>query len=505
MYDRGMEWWRRLHSWANKHEWLILLLLLVVVFRLPSLFMPHYYGDEEIYFVMGRAWREGVPLYLEMFDHKPPLIYVLAGLFPTMFSIRLMLLIMMGIHTWLFWELAKSIWAKVGRPGLAYVSSIIFVILTTSPWLEGLTVNAELLMMVPVTAAVLLLWKSQDETKPRVVTYGLAGLLLGIAWLYKIPVAADAAAIGIYFVIYRGGSINEIWRKIWTGATWVYVLGFVAPLLTTFGYYWLKGSGPAYLDTVLTMNLGYVSSWSTSAYSFNPFKSGLVVRGTILMIIMVTVFGWRKKLNDGLVFVTLWLAFGLFGALLSGRPYPHYLQQPIIPFALWLPWIVVNERIVSWIVWGGMAALMMLMQVQIKFWGYQTISIYRDFWQYTTGKINKSDYYLRFDNVKRNYAIAEYLKERLGDDEKIFIWGSDPTVYNLTDRLPTGGKYIVSFHVHDLNKHDYVINNLGNTKPKYIVWMPGANQFEQLEKLLARSYDPITEIEGAMIYRRSVE
>ena len=97
----------------------------------------------------------------------------------------------MILHTVLFWELAKKFWEKT-RPFMAYVSSAIFVLLTTLPTLEGLTVNAELLMMVPVTAGVLLLWEiKQSEWKK----YGLAGLLLGIGWLYKIPVAADAIAI----------------------------------------------------------------------------------------------------------------------------------------------------------------------------------------------------------------------------------------------------------------------------------------------------------------------
>jgi hypothetical protein len=48
----------KLHKWCNHYEWIIFLIILVLVLRLPSLIMPHYYGDEEIYFVMGRAWRE---------------------------------------------------------------------------------------------------------------------------------------------------------------------------------------------------------------------------------------------------------------------------------------------------------------------------------------------------------------------------------------------------------------------------------------------------------------
>ena len=122
-------------AWCNRREWLLLLLGLVVLFRIPSLFTPHYYGDEEIYFVMGRAWREGLPLYASAFDHKPPLIYVFAGLAQSVFWFRLLLLGWMLVHTWLFWHLARWVWAK--RQGFVFLSSLLFVILTTAPTLEG--------------------------------------------------------------------------------------------------------------------------------------------------------------------------------------------------------------------------------------------------------------------------------------------------------------------------------------------------------------------------------
>lgn len=496
---------KKLHEWANKHEWLILLLLSVLILRIPSLFMPHYYGDEEIYFVMGRAWREGVPLYQAMFDHKPPLIYILAGLFPSMFSFRVMLLLMMGIHTWIFWELAKKFWQELARPKLAYLSSLIFVILTTLPTLEGLTVNAELLMMLPVTTAILLLWGRENIKAAHTVRYLLAGLLMGVGWLYKIPVVADAAAAGLFFIVYQGKNIRESVRRIWTLPTLLYAVGFVTPLLLTFVYYFLKGNGSAYLDTVLTMNLGYVSSWSTSTYSFNPLRSGLVVRGLILLVVALALYVWRRKLGRGLVFSTLWLGFGLFGALLSGRPYPHYLQQPVVPFSLWLPFIFVNERLLSWIFWGGMGAIMMLMQQQIKFWGYPTVSVYKNYWQYASGQISEQEYYERFDNTKRNYAIGKYLKERLHEGEQIFVWGSDPTIYNLMNRLPTGGKYIVSFHVRDLDKYDYVMQNLKRNMPKYVVWLEGATEFEEMQRWLDETYMEVQKIEGSTIYRRNLE
>lgn len=479
----------------------MILIILVLILRLPSFVMPHYYGDEEIYFVMGRAWRSGVPLYQAMFDHKPPLIYILAGIAPTMLAFRSMLAGLMILHTVLFYKLAKLIWGKT-KPYLSYLSSLLFVLVTTLPTFEGLTVNAELLMMIPVTGAVLLLWTARADTGVRPYRYLLAGLLGGIGWLFKIPVAADMVAIGLYFFVFKKKTLMEGVRAICSWGFVAYTIAFVAPLLLTFVYYYLKGTGPDYLATVLTVNLGYVSSWSTSAYTFNPFKSGLVVRGTVLAIYTLGLYIARKKLDTRFVLLALWLGFSLFGALLSGRPYPHYLQELAAPLTLLVPFVFVIENVLGWVVIGTIVVVGILVQRDIKFWGYPTLPVYQTYFEYATGKITWPEYLGRFDNGARNYQVAKYLNERTIESDIIYVWGSDPTIYNLTNKLPSGGKYIVSFHVRDLKKYDYTMENLNKTQPKYIVILPNSGEFDGLFSLIDHGYILAKEIENTQIYMR---
>jgi len=499
-----MKWLRKLHEWGNRHEWILILLVVVAILRLPSLVTPNFYGDEEIYFVMGRAWREGIPLYAAMFDHKPPLIYVLAGLFPTVVAFRSMLMGMMLVHTVLFWKLARLFWGEKHKI-LAYLSSGIFVLLSSLPTLEGLIVNAELLMMLPITAMLLMVWRVGGWENPAPtdwVRYGLAGLVAGLGWLYKIPVVFDFAAIALYLFAFRAESLWESIKNIFSKNFWAMIIGFVTPLALTFVYYFLKGDGVDYLGTVLTMNLGYVSSWSTSSYTFNPFRSGLVVRGTILLGYTLLIYLLRKRMDKRVVLSTLWTGWALFGALLSYRPYPHYLQEVVPAFALLLPTIFLAKRIAEWIVIGIIAGLGIAVQWQVKFWGYETISVYKNFWQVFTKKITWEEYRDRFDNTKRNYALATYLNERLSREDEIFVWGSDPTVYNLTNRLPTGGKYIVSFHVKDLKKYDYVMENLENNQPQAIVVIPSEIEFLELETMINREYVEVFKFEESRIYWR---
>ncbi|MFZ2199291.1 MAG: hypothetical protein WAV40_00690 [Microgenomates group bacterium] len=496
-----MKWLLGLHRLCNRYEWIIFLVILVLILRLPSFIMPHYYGDEEIYFVMGRAWANGVPLYKAMFDHKPPLIYIMAGIAPTMLAFRGLLAGVMVIHTILFWKLSQLFWAKT-RPNLAYLSSFVFVVLTTIPTFEGLTVNAELLMMMPVTAAALILWGLRADTGVRPYKFFLAGLLGGIAWLFKIPVAFDMVAIGLYFFVFKKKTLIEGIRAMFSWSFLAYAAAFVAPLALTFVYYYLKGTGPDYLATVLTVNLGYVSSWSTSTYTFNPFKSGLVVRGTILLGYVGLLYLSRKKLDKSFVFATLWFGFSLFGALLSARPYPHYLQEVVAPVSLLIPFIFVADNLLTWIIIAVVIGISGLVESQIKFWGYPTISVYKTYLQYVSGKISWNSYLSRFDNASRNYEIAKYLNERLTEKDQIFNWGTDCTIYNLTNRLPSGGKYIVSFHIRDLNKYDYVMDQLSVSNPKYVLIQPGSGDFPDLTSLLDHKYVLAKTIDNVFIYIR---
>lgn len=494
----------KLHRFCNKREWILILLIIVALLRLPTLTTPNFYGDEEIYFVMGRAWKTGVPLYEAMFDHKPPLIYITAGIFSTVALFRGFLMLSMLVHTYLFWLLAQKFWGDK-HPYLAKLSSLVFVILSTIPTFEGHIVNAELLMMLPVTASLLMIWDKDKvgDRSGRPYKYLLAGLVAGIGWLYKVPVMFDVLAIMLYAFIFTKNTVWESIKGVFSLKFWLYGLGFAMPLLLTFVYYYLKGHGESYLATVFTVNLGYVSSWKSDSFTtFNPFKSGLVVRGFILGVYTLGLYLMRKKLDKRLLFAALWSGFSLFGALLSYRPYPHYLQEIFPAVSLLIPTLFTTTSLWGWSIWAFVLTISIMTQRDVKFWGYESKPLYVNYWQLVTKQITKEEYRNRFDNAKRNYEIADFIKERLGEGESIYVWGSDPTIYNLTNTVPSGGKYIVSFHVRDLRKHDYVMENLAKNKPQAIVILPGSDDFESLEGLIATKYIELHKYDGATVYWR---
>ena len=121
------------------------------------------------------------------------------------------------------------------------------------------------------------------------------------------------------------------------------------------------------------------------------------------------------------------------------------------------------------------------------------------------GNISVKAYQDEFDNTQRNYTLAKYLNAHLTERDQIYVWGTDPTIYNLTKRLPTGGKYIVSFHVHDLKQYGYTMENLIKNKPKAIVVLTGSGEFPELSGLLEQKYVEVMDFEGNVVYWRMGE
>lgn len=476
----------------------MLLLIITVLLRIPSLFEPHYYGDEEIYFVMGRAWREGWMLYRDIFDHKPQLIYIFAGLFESVFAFRLVLLIWEAVHTALFWLLARKIFDG-SRKALVFISTLLFVILNSAPFLEGQIANGELFMMMPVTAAALILWSAKKKQYKRFL---VAGILAGIGLLFKVPVVTDFAALVLFFWFFREKKVINMLKNLAQPGLWLIVIGFLLPVGASITYYASQGVLSDYVNTALLVNFGYVSSWQTSSYTFNPLASGLFIRTAVLGIYTLMLFGLRHRLKKEFVFAALWFGFSLYGSLLSGRPYPHYLLQPAVPAALLMPFMFITESVMGWIVIAVIITLAVLTQKTIGFWHYPSMPYFQHFWDRVSGRISTQEYIQRFDGTKRNYAVAKYLQERMRNGDQLFIWGSDPTVYNLLGKLPTGGKYIVSFHVRDLKEWDLVMENLEKNQPKFVVVNPDPIPFPEFFQWLKLNYIEVREIEGASIYLR---
>ena len=80
-------WIHKIHLPA----WVVGILAIVLILRIPSFFEPYYYGDEMIYLALGQGVRQGLILFKDIHDNKPPLLYLAAAIAGNLFWFKAIL------------------------------------------------------------------------------------------------------------------------------------------------------------------------------------------------------------------------------------------------------------------------------------------------------------------------------------------------------------------------------------------------------------------------------
>ncbi|MBI2026069.1 MAG: glycosyltransferase family 39 protein, partial [Candidatus Levybacteria bacterium] len=230
--------------------------------RFPSLFEPYWYGDEGIYQTLGLGIDNGRLLYRDIFDNKPPFLYVLYGLFGSdQFMLRLASLIF-GIFTLgLFFKLCKKL---LENEKVAYIATSIFAIVFGLPLIEGNIANAENFMLLFNILAGFFVVRSQDfENTRRYKILFLAGLILSISFLFKIVAVFDFMAfLTFLFFVNFSKNLKDILKpqNLITEIKNIFpfVLGFAIPIFLVSFYFLLNGAFPYFLKATFTNNISYV-------------------------------------------------------------------------------------------------------------------------------------------------------------------------------------------------------------------------------------------------------
>ena len=460
-----------------KNEGLVFILLLVIILRLPSLFEPLWYGDEGIYLTLGQALRKGLVWYRDIHDNKPPLLYLIAAISANLFYFRLILMVWFLVTVAAFYRLLQLLLPKNRLTWYLGVFALIGLTILT----EGNIANAEIFMILPLIWAMFLTARQQR--------FGLIGLLFSAAFLFKVPAGTDLAAAGLWLIIFPKTKLKNLIKL---------GLGFFIPVLITIIYYSLMGAFTPYVRSALMQNIGYLSTWGDS-------QGGLKIRAVILIVALSLFIALAKKLKTNRYFnlTVIWFLFALFGALLSGRPYPHYLIQPAVPGAILISWLISTKKKAVRIIVLSVAVLTIIAYQQIGFWGYPVLQYYRNFGAYLFRRQSLTAYRNSFDpQVEQNYAVADYIKQKTMADDKIFVWGDEPAIYALSRHLPVG-RYTVTYHILDFNGFSQTIAAWDKQPPKIVVLMDGeTSDWPQMASRLASDYVLAKTVGSARIYRK---
>lgn len=468
-----------------KSKYWLALLFVFLLLRVPSLFEPYWYGDEGIYLVLGQAIRKGIALYSQIHDNKPPTLYYLAALSQTVFGFRLLLMFFMAGTVYFFHKLSQLFLSLKASK----VATFIFLILTSIPLFEGSIANAEVFMLLPTILGVYILAKS----KPNIKNIIIAGLLLGFALTIKIPVILEFAFLCLWFLISDFTSLKKVFSNIKNII--IFSCAFFLPITLCGIYFYFKGAFQPFLIASLLQNFGYLSSWSAGSHTASVASGGIINRFIFLLIAWLLIFVLKAKkiISQNFSFILFWFSATVFGVLLSGRPYPHYLIQLLPPLTLLIVSLFNFKDKKAQFLSLFSILFFVFIFFKFKFYVYPVFRYYSNFYSYVINQKSLSDYRIFFGpQINDSYQVSDFIKANTDANDHIFVWGDDPSIYALTNRLPSS-RYTVAYHIVDFNGYQATMDKIKIDLPKFIVYYPMSNRsFPDLD-IFVRNYYFITE------------
>lgn len=477
--------------------WLLLVLLGIFLLRVPSLFEPYWYGDEGIYLILGQMMQRGAVLYRDIWDNKPPLLYLFYAISPTLIWAKLIASIfvlgtVVGVYV-----LGKKVFINTSiRFNLSFslVAAVLTGILLSIPTLEGTIANAELFFTTLVVWGAYLMVTVRG-IKRDLHKLLLVGFLASAAFLIKVPAIFDFMGMFLFLAAYLGEIFwsKEKWRDLIMVEIRTFLpiaAAFLLPIVLVLTYFYLNLAVIDFLTASFFQNASYVA---VDSGPFSKLENPLFVKGLVLVVsvLLLTASYIKKLISKELFFLTLWFGFSLYGGLLSNRPYMHYLLQIVPPGVVLLMYVILNLKR-CWIFL--IPLFLMFYSLMVMFKGAFALPAkvyYENFFEFISERRLWEDYVAFFDKRTLNsYRISQYIKNNSLKEDPIFVWGDAAFVYVLSDR-PVATRFIQAHHLTtiDPKNYDLVIERLNKVMPKLIIISrPGHFKFPMLEEFVQSYY-----------------
>lgn len=416
----------------HRSRWNIVLpvalaVLIAILLRLPVLGLP-LERDEGAYGLIAASWLKGALPYRDLFDHKPPLIYLLfmpavSGT-PGPVPLRIWLTCLFVLQLPLLHTIGRRVYGQTA----AILATLIYAVTGSAFQLQGLIFNTEQALTLPALVALLALVRGAGDERVRWPL--LYGLFLGLISLIK------PTAVPLLFLLLLLFRAPSPWTHLRNSATATVML--CVPWLPVFGYWGSAGALHDLRFALFDYNRIYTQEsavrWTTAGLvdMLAPLAP-LLVCATGGMVTGAGIAGARGRMA-----VTLWTLAFLGAGLLGLRPYIHYYYPALPGLALLAAPTLLSLGQRAWQARGvrrvlgivGPVALLTLLLLPLMLGNFRLVG--RTAEEQATALYGPDGQYY-FGPAEQ---VAAYIKAVTQPDEAIYVWASEPEIYLLADRRP---------------------------------------------------------------------
>ena len=450
--------------------------LLSFFLRFWTLFVSVLDKDESIYILGADSLLNGNLPYIEIWDNKPPGIFILFSLTMlilgnSIVSIRILSIVATTFTSYFLYRIGRTIDSKQGEK-IGLLAGGLYAIFSLHN--DGAAANGEILFAPFVTGAFMLLFQERKFSNIRVF---LIGLILGIGMQIKYLVMMDVLGlvlVGSLFV-WEGNREKEKRRVInnFPTALKFYIIlgiGLILPGVIIGCIYQFSGYLDEYIYATLTANSKYVAmvnfSWSDLLSRLRKQVLGNLLLWLCLFWSPIYFFVFAKgkfKQERNFIYLFFWFSCTFLAVLLSKRFYNHYFLQLLPPLCLMSSYLIIksvylpenNLKSDSYSEGKSQTNQTNLRNWRISVFPNLLLSLILiyPFAQAGYNKLTKNWEFIYYRYIKkidtwddREALIAKYLRERIKSTDYIYVVNYEPIIYYLVPtKIPT--KYAFSSHL----------------------------------------------------------
>jgi 4-amino-4-deoxy-L-arabinose transferase-like glycosyltransferase len=516
----------------TRPSWLmpVLLLFVVLVFlRLPTLYQPIIDVDEAIYGLFARIWFDGGIPYIDCVETKPLGIYFFYGVIFSLFgkfnmiAVHAATIVVVGITSYILYLIAKSLYSS--RAG--FWAALLYIVFGTTyiPKVIATTIEPIMLLFVVLQFYFWLLY----ERRSKNIYAFVSGLVFSAACLFKYQALMNIFVLATYIGLIRPLTVKKIkYREHWKGFGFFIFGALPLPLIMIF-YLLLKGAFEGFWFWNVRGNIEYISGGTHTLILARQIATRVLpyMASTALMWVLSVSRIWKmvRSIRTGEVrdatspqewLIVLWLFMSIIPVSAGYRFYGHYFLLLLPPMAILSSqvadrvWSSAGEHLSRWFV---------ILSIIIPGLGFTAARFF-------TTEIHKAVHEDTLDDYK---PLATYISEHTSPGEKIVAWGFAPPVYWYSERLP-GTRFfwsdVLTGRVPGLNGNAHYDNekfvmpetwemflgDLDKNKPIYIIDTTPANlhdyrnypieRYRRLKDYINSRYREEISINGAIFYRR---
>ncbi len=436
--------------------WLSWVAWAVIAFSAILILTFSFGRDQSIYALVGEGVLHGKMPYRDLWDFKPPGIFLIYALAQALFgrgmvAIRVLEVIGLLASVFGFMRLAETF---LDRPRAGLIAGAVAALIQAE--LEFWHTAQPEVFGGYLTLAALVLTTAPPHQRRRGWVWVGTGVLFGLAFLFKPPLGGGAFVCGAYL------AKREQQRTQSTKGALVAMLvvgaSVALPVLACAAWFWARGAWPALHWTLGEFTPGYTAlGWKDRSasgmlyYALEEafFKFSALAAAGVVAMAAITPLHSRER--EGTYLVLGIIAIQIAGVAMQGKffPYHYAASLQLIAFLAGIGLYKLWRRCMGG-GFGGVLAWMSFVAIAINM---RTAS--RDLPQdFSDRALMRLKYAFRVAPFKSREAIDRDLgwvadfnlsadrdvglevRSRTRSTDPIFVWGFEPAIYWFAERAP---------------------------------------------------------------------